>query len=381
MSRSPLLARAYDLCVEKARRNIRRLADAPKSGAFAADGDYFGFHEGFFEISNWTSSFFTGMALLAYRSTGDTEFLAQCNRLKAPYREKVVRHGMDTMHDLGFLYTLYSVAAYKQTGDREHRETALLAAAELAKRFVPEGKYLRAWGRMDENRTDYAGLAIIDSLMNLPLLCWAAAESGDFRLREIADRHASTVLEYFVRPDDSVCHSFRFDPRTGAPVGADNYCGRTVESCWARGTSWAIYGFALMHGYTREARYREAALRVARKFVSLLDEELVPVWDFSLPEGEPRLRDSSAAAIAACGLDELQKYLPGETGLTAAADALTERLCSSDYLDERLECPGLLKHAQIGDGVGKARVAYSSWGDYFFMEALARRLHGDPRFW
>src|SRR5580700_10609010 len=100
------LLRAYAVCLDKTRTNIRRLADAPKSGAFAKDGDYFGFEEGFFEISNWTSSFFTGMALLAFESTGDGFYLAQLNRLKGAYWEKITVHRTETMHDLGFLYTL-----------------------------------------------------------------------------------------------------------------------------------------------------------------------------------------------------------------------------------------------------------------------------------
>src|SRR5438045_288029 len=113
-------ARAFAICIEKTRSNIRRLADAPKSAGFAADGDYFAGAEGFFDIANWTSSFFTGMALLAFQSTGDTSFLAHSNRLKAVYREKVFVRSADTMHDLGFLYTLHSEAIFKLHGARDH---------------------------------------------------------------------------------------------------------------------------------------------------------------------------------------------------------------------------------------------------------------------
>ena len=76
-TRHERLKNIYDLCVRKTRTNIQRLADEPKSAAWAADGDYFKFKEGFYEIGNWTSSFFTGMALLAWRSTEDEFFLKQ----------------------------------------------------------------------------------------------------------------------------------------------------------------------------------------------------------------------------------------------------------------------------------------------------------------
>jgi len=122
------LVRVFDLCVRKTRRNIQTLADSPKSGAWAADGNYFGFQEGFYEIGNWTSSFFTGMALLAWRETEDEYFLKQVLRLTPPYHDKVFMHFMDTHHDLDFLYSLYSVALHKLTGDEQHCVVGLRAA-------------------------------------------------------------------------------------------------------------------------------------------------------------------------------------------------------------------------------------------------------------
>jgi len=375
------LRRAYAVCVDKARTNIRRLADAPKSGAFAKDGDYFGFKEGFFEISNWTSSFFTGMALLAFESTGDGFYLAQLGRLKSAYWEKITVHRKDTMHDLGFLYTLYSRALFALTNDEEHRQSALAAADELAGRFISSGGYLRAWGRMDEVGTAYDGLAIVDSLMNLPLLFWSAKESGNPGHHQIAVRHADTMLAQMVRPDDSVRHAFQFDPVTGLPRQAENFCGFNVDSQWARGTAWAIYGFALVYRYTSETVYLEAALRISRRFIAQLDAEIIPVWDFRLLPAADKVRDSSAAAIAACAFYELLTHRPGETWLATAADSLLSRLCSDVYLDSDPARPGVLRFGQVGDGVGKARTAYTIWGDYFFMESLARRLHGRASYW
>jgi len=370
--REPGLARALALGIEKTRRNIQRLADEPKSAAWAADGDYFSFPEGFYDISNWTSSFFTGMALLAWRHTQEDFFLHQVQRLAPLYRLKVFEHDRDTMHDLGFLYSLYSVALYRLTGEATHRQTGLRAAAVLARRFDPKGRYLRAWGRMDEAAGHYAGLAIIDSMMNLPLLFWAAAETGEAHYRDIALHHADTTLQRFVRPDGSVFHAYRFDPQTGRPVGPDNYCGCAVDSHWARGAAWAIYGFALCYSYSREARFLQASLQLARRFVARLDDETVPAWDFGLPPGQPPLRDSSAAAIAVCGFQELGRYQPEDPHLMDAARRMLAQLCTREYLDSDPACPGLLRHAQVGDGPGRARAVYASWGDYFLMEALVK---------
>ena len=142
-----------DLCIRKTRGNIQRLADEPKAAPWALDGNYFAHKEGFYEIGNWTSSFFTGMALLAWRETEDEYFLQQVLRLAPCYREKVFTHYLDTHHDLGFLYSLYSVALYKLTGEKQHREVGLRAAEVLSQRFNAKGNFIRAWGRMDENES------------------------------------------------------------------------------------------------------------------------------------------------------------------------------------------------------------------------------------
>ncbi len=370
------LKAALDLCLKKSRKNIKQLADEPKSGAWALDGAFFSHPEGFYEIGNWTSSFFTGMALLAWRETEDEYFLNQVLRLAPHYREKVFTHHLDTHHDLGFLYSLYSVALYKLTGNKDHREVAVRAAEVLSQRFNPIGNFIRAWGRMNEDDPKFpANMAIIDCLMNLPLLYWASTVTGDKKYHSIAVRHADTVLEHFVRPDGSVCHAFRFDPKTGRPLGPDNYCGAAPASYWARGASWAIYGFALSYGYTRDERYLLAAGTLAKSFVSQLDGEAVPVWDFRLPANQPRIRDASAAAVAVCGFQELAQHRASDLGIDTAKNRLLARICSEDYLDFNDQCPGVLKNA-FGDKPG-----YSSWGDYFLMEAITRELKRSETFW
>jgi len=367
------MSRAYEVCVHKTRDNIKRLADAPKSAAWALDGNYFNFKEGFYEIGNWTSSFFTGMALLAWRSTGDEYFLEQVRRLAPNYMEKVFMQHRNTHHDLGFLYSLYSVALYKLTRDIVHHGTGLRAAEVLSRRFNSQGGFIRAWGRMDTD--EHANMAIIDCLMNLPLLYWAAKESRTGRYYDIAVRHADMVLKYFIRPDDSVYHAYRFDLKTGEPLGPENFCGRSVDSHWARGTAWAIYGFSLSYGYTQDKKYLDAAIRLAKSFAALLDDEVVPVWDFRLPAGVEPVRDSSAAAVAVCGIQDLARHNAADSDLLQIKDAMLSRICSEDYLDFSKNCPGILKSA-YGD-----KPAYSSWGDYFLMEALDGELHKNPTWW
>lgn len=373
---NPQFRNTLNLCIRKTRANIARLADQPKSAAWAEDGNYFKYQEGFYEIGNWTSSFFTGMALLAWRETEDEYFLKQVLRLAPCYREKVFARHADTHHDLGFLYSLYSVALYKLTGDDAQRKVGLRAAELLARRFNPRGNFLRAWGRLDEAespidnralRTD--NMAIIDSLMNLPLLYWAANESGEAQYRQIAMRHAGMCMKCFIRPDYSVNNVCRFDLNTGASLGEQN------GSYWARGAAWAIYGFALTYAYTRREQYLTAAERVAKAFIRQLDAEIVPWNDFRESAHPGRGRDASAGAIAVCGFQELARHNAADREIVNTKLALLERLCGKSYLDFDEACCGVQKHGQAGKN------GYTSWGDYYLMEALCRELKGEPTFW
>ncbi len=381
------LSAALELCVGKIRSNIQRLADRPETSTWSwhKEGKYWKWDENFFAIGNWTTSFITGMGLLAFKQTQDEFFLKQVERLAPIYRLKVYEHDMDTMHDLGFLYSLYSVALYKLTGTPAHRETALRAAEVLAARYIPTGRFIRAWGRLDSQGVGTKDdgfiltedMAIIDCMMNLPLLFWASAETHDDKYRQIAMAHADTTLANFIRPDDSLFHAYRFDLKSGAPKRGGNYCGYSIPSHWARGTAWAIYGFALCFSYTREQRYLDASLRLARKFIANLDEHGVPVWDFKLSPGEVALRDSSAAAIAVCGFQELERNGAADKTIANAKEMLLARLCSPNYLNSDEAEGGLLRDGQVG----RAQNTFTSWGDYFLMEALAVELGMDSTFW
>jgi unsaturated chondroitin disaccharide hydrolase len=88
------------------------------------------------------------------------------------------RHDTNT-HDLGFLYTLSCVAAWRLTGNRDARGFSLMAAEALLERFHAKAQIIQAWG--DLRDPEQAGRMIIDCNMNLPLLYWASEQTGDPR--------------------------------------------------------------------------------------------------------------------------------------------------------------------------------------------------------
>ncbi len=331
---------------------------------------------------NWVTSFVTGLAPIYYELTGDVKYLKWANGFEKYYYDKVFLTPMETMHDLGFLYIPYSIKMYKLTGNRNHREAAIKATDELVKRFEIRGRYIDAWRKMDEAKDE--GRAIIDCMMNLELLFWAWKETGHTMYRDVAIMHAETTIKYFIREDLSVAHSFEFSRATGELLHEANACGYANGSYWARGTAWAVYGFALAALYTGDARFIKTACDVADKYMSMLDENVVPVWDFRLPKDMPAKAcskpatwdetkaenccynvDSSAAAIIACGMmciyDQTgeQKYLDFAA---KTADELVEKYLNSDQ-----SVAGLLK-AQNGN------MCYTTYGDYYFVELLQRLI-------
>ena len=361
--------------VRKIRRNIEKIGGDLREFPGARDGDYLKNRERALPIGhifNWTQSFFVGMALWAYQDTGESTFLDWAAQFKQSYADKVIKTPLETMHDLGFLYSPYAVMLYNITKDDAYREIAVRAADALAMRFEPKGRYIRAWGRMDGKTPDYVdaelakdhfftqsrGLAIIDSMMNLPLLFWASRETGHPFYARIAACHADTTRSLFIRPDNSVMHAYRFSEETGEPLGEANYCGWSHGSHWTRGTAWAVYGFAIAYRYTRREEYLDTAVRLLEGFMAAC-EGRIPVWDFRLPAGEEQALDTSSAAIVVCALKELQK-IKADTRFPRWEAQLRSSL--RDYINDDEEVMGIL-------GEQDGAHVYAAYGDYFLIES------------
>ncbi|SEJ86927.1 unsaturated chondroitin disaccharide hydrolase [Deinococcus reticulitermitis] len=333
------------------------------------------------ENVGWTTGFWTGQLWLAYELTGDQAF-ADVAAGQLPSFERRLTERIDVdHHDVGFLYTLSAVAQTRLTGSGEAREVGLRAAEQLLTRYLPSAGILQAWGELDD--PEQRGRIIIDCLMNLPLLYWASAQSGETRYAEAARRHAHNSLRTVIRHDSTTFHTFFFNAETGEPSHGRTSQGSGDDSCWSRGQAWGIYGFALSYMLTRDEAFLTAARQLADYFLVNLPEDGVVYWDFAFRDGDGEEKDSSAAAIAVCGLHELAKWLPEAEARPyrdAAADILTS-LCQAYAATPGGSSNALLLHGVYGkpggDGVDEANL----WGDYFYLEALVRHTRDWSLFW
>jgi unsaturated chondroitin disaccharide hydrolase len=319
---------------------------------------------------SWTAGFWPGMLWAAYDHTGADRYRQVAEWFLPAFHSRLAEAGpAENHHDLGFLYLHAALANYDATGRQRAYDTAVEAADQLASRHHSAPGMIQAW---DDHRLPGEEIrTIIDTMLNLPLLYRVASLTGRERFHRIAVEHAEQAAEHYVRPDGSTPHTYYFHRDTGAAIRAETHQGYADDSCWARGQAWAIYGFALSHRHSGRERFREAARATAEYFLDALPADLVPPWDFDAGED---IRDTSAAAIAACGLQELSDLLP-------AADPDRQRYADAagailESLTETYTTDGEDAHAILHSGTGhRPNGGYDEpliYGDYYYLSALLR---------
>lgn len=362
------------------------------------------------EVTWWTNGFWGGEMWQLYKLTGKELFREEAINVEELLDENLmVSEKLD--HDNGFKWLPTSVIRYRQDKNEKSLNRAMLAAGNMAGRFNMAGGFIRAWNNWDN--VDRRGYAIIDCMMNLPLLYRASEETTDPRFKMIAVSHADTAMKTFVREDGSVNHIVVFDPFTGEMKESLGGQGYGVGSSWTRGQSWGIYGFALSYYYTGDKKYLDTARKIADYVLSDMPESyLVPI-DYRQPK-DVDLEDSTAAAITASGLIELAALL-GSTAaglgnkltdenhghdstanevLWASGRCAAGKGVSSDegdkYLDAAIKLLKTLDEKRCSWGadtdniLNNCAVDYHGdghnmsiiYGDYYFIEALMK-LSGD----
>ncbi len=314
--------------------------------------------------TNWCEGFLGGQLWLIFEQTGDARWRALAER----YARLIEPRKTDrTVHDLGFLFWPTWKRWYDLTGDKAANAVVIEAGRALALRFQPKGGYLASF--LGENST------FIDIMMNVGIIFYAAAQTGDERLRETAERHCLTTRRYLVRDDGSTAHEGIFDTATGEFLRQSTQQGWRADSTWARGQAWALYGFGTVHALTGDAQFLDTAQRCADYYLDHLPQNGVPPNDFDEPS--PALPyESSAAAIAASGLYDL-------AGMTSdperaqryreAALRTLDTLTGPEFL--AADTPGwegVLKHGIYHRRKDLGVDESTMWGDYFFLEALTK---------
>ncbi|KAF2025009.1 Six-hairpin glycosidase [Setomelanomma holmii] len=247
------------------------------------------------EAEFWTCGFFLGTlyailerlirfprSLQLHESINLSSLRSQLATLCHTWTEPI--YGMDCQtdtHGIGFIIMPALRAGWEMFGNQRSLDSIAKAARSLAMRYVPSAKAIRSWDLLKKKDIEIIDqnnnmIIIIDSMLNLDLLYYAAYHAQDSTLSDMATAHAETVLR------SHFCHVANLDPKNGDLKLRLTAQGYDHDSTWSRGLAWGILGHAETYVWTKKCRFLEVAH--------------VPLWDFDAPienENEP-LRDSSA---------------------------------------------------------------------------------------
>lgn len=324
------------------------------------------------DINGWTSGFWPGILWYAYEYTRDPVWKGKADSFSRALTPLAYKNAFN--HDLGF--TLYCSLGngYRLTGDPSYKKILLASADTLATLFNPKVGTILSWPWMVKEK-GWPHNTIIDNMMNLELLFWASKNGGSRRLADIALTHARITMKNHFRPDYSAYHVIIYDTVTGKKIKGVTHQGYSDASMWARGQSWAIYGFTMCYRESRRPEFLDFAQKVADVYLKRLPEDLVPYWDFDDPSMPNAPRDASAAAITASALLELSGFVKDKAKAKDYREKAAQMLVSlsSDKYRSGKTNDAFLLHS-TGHKPGNNQVDASIiYADYYYFEALLRQ--------
>jgi unsaturated chondroitin disaccharide hydrolase len=316
--------------------------------------------------TNWCEGFLGGMMWIFAARTGDQY-----------WRERAVHYSLlieerqhDTnVHDLGFVFWSTWKRWFDQTGDETFEERVIQAGRTMGLRFNEEGKFLRSFVAPDS--------CFIDIMMNVGIIFHSANRTADRDLLRKAREHCLTTRRYLVRGDGSTAHEGIFDLESGEFLRQATHQGWRDDSSWARGQSWALYGFGSAYWLSGDERFLDTAHRCADFFIERTAPHGIPPNDWEEPWPR-RPYESSAAAIAASGLLQLAALTRDRqqaSKYTEYARTILDTLLTPEFL--AVNTPGwegILKHGSYHERKDLGVDESVMWGEYFFVEALDKLL-------
>jgi unsaturated chondroitin disaccharide hydrolase len=318
--------------------------------------------------THWCEGFFPGILWLLHNATGQPSW----RPLAEQFSRKLEPRRFDReIHDLGFLFFSTYLRWFHVTGDPALRNVLIDAGRTLALRRQ-KGGYLASFVGPQS--------LFIDIMMNIGIVLWAARETHDEALHQVAVEHCRTTQRCLVRPDGGTAHEGLFDTATGQFIQQSTHQGWRGDSTWSRGQAWALYGFTAVHRLEGGDEFLDTARRCADFYLRRTPADMVPRWDFDVPDDGRQPLDSSAAAIAASGLWDLSEEvsdLAERDRYRLAALKTLKTLCDERFLPvTRPEWEGILMHGvyHLHKGLGVDESV--AWGEHFFVEAVVKALAG-----
>lgn len=318
----------------------------------------------------WCAGFWPGVLWYDYEYTQDKHILEEAEKFTASL--EFLSHTPAFDHDLGFLVFCSYGNGYRLTRNPAYKQVILDTADTLATLFNPTVGTILSWPREVKPR-NWPHNTIMDNMINLEMLFWAAKNGGNPYLYDVAVAHADKTMKCHFRPDYTSYHVAVYDTITGNLIKGVTHQGYADSTMWARGQAWAIYGYTVVYRETRDPKYLDFVQKVTDVYLERLPEDKIPYWDFDAPDIPNAPRDASAAAVVASALLELSTYLPNGTGkrYKDAAVGMLASLSSDSYQSGKSK-PSFLLHS-VGHWPNHSEIDASIiYADYYYIEALLR---------
>lgn len=321
------------------------------------------------DYKDWTSGFWPGLLWYVYEYTGDATWRNKADSFSRTLTPLACHKAFD--HDIGFQLYCSMGNGLRLTGDTSYKRILLAAADTLATLYNPQVGTILSWPRNVQMLGGHN--TIIDNMINLELLFWAA-KNGSPHCYNIAVQHANTTMQHHFRPDYSAYHVVVYDTVTGKVLRKQTHQGYADSSMWARGQSWAIYGYTLCYRETRKPEYLAFAQQVANVYLQRLGDEQIPYWDFDDAAIPDAPRDASAAAVTASALLELSTLVADSTTGQHYRQKATAMLAelSTRRWQAGTRNSALLLHSTGNKPNGSEIDASIVYADYYYLEALLR---------
>lgn len=317
----------------------------------------------------WTGGFWPGILWYDYEATQNDTIRV----LAEKYTEslKLFSEIPAYDHDLGFLVFCSYGNGYRLTHNPTYRDVIIATADSLATLYNPKVGTILSWPRNIEMLGGHN--TIMDNMINLEILFWAARNGGDRRLFDVAVSHADKTMKNQFRPDYTSYHVAVYDTLTGNCIKKCTHQGYADESMWARGQAWAIYGYTVVFRETGDPKYLKFVEKLVDVYLKNLPEDYVPYWDFNVPGIPNAPKDASAACVVASALLEMSGFYGNGQG-DKYKEAAEKMLCSlsSDKYQSRDTNVAFLLHS-TGHWPAKSEIDASIiYTDYYYIEALLR---------
>ena len=349
-----ILNNAYQKASKIVSLNMLKFMDEFPFLVSVGDGSYYVGRR----YDDMSSGYWTGLYILAYDMTKQQKYYYVVSKYIDKLSLRLFEYDYTAFTEMGLLYVPSCVSAYNICHIEKARGALIRAADILSAVYkLKDGEYFvdNNYLNTDDEKTQTLK---ISSMVNCSLLYWAYNFTGVTNYKKIADRVTDFAIENLIDKDGTVYWDLNFK-KEGKPS--------CIIGRFARTISWCLYGLSVKLRFDKSDRVYKKIVKVLNKYI----DEIMSTDIKSL--------DSTMLSSFVCAIYDISKEVNNNyfNKYIECADIILKRLIDEASLDPLSKTDGLLGYSSGGDGSKRnERTSSTVIGDYFYFEAITRKLKG-----